>query len=670
MTKTPPSFSLRTFFTLLAVALLSSACVTPSSDVNTREPTGTLITQPPADLASLFEKARNSNAPEREQYLLYAVKQLRTENRNPEAQKILSSLSFSALPLTLKAFYITEYAEIALSNNLPNIALNALTSNQFNLFDYFDRLDPASQIQLSEIKARAYQAAGNFLASARERVYFNPLLNPENQIENEVIIWQNLNRLSIQALDTLAINTPTNEFRGWLELAHLNKSHQDSIDQQYQALNLWLARWSTHAGAHNLPPNLKLLSKYADLRPKKIALFLPLKGKLAKPAHAIQNGILAAHYTALQSSSNAPEIKLYDTSQAIPMDSLYQQALNEGAELIIGPLEKQHVDSILKIPSPAIPILALNYAKKPSRNPSRNLGTPTLTHTSSPTANIKPSVSAPHNIFQFGLLPEDDARQVALKAWQDGHKNVAILHPKSAWGARVSQAFIHYWTELGGQVVSSNEFDPKHGFSKPVKQLLNVDKSEQRARLLRRKLKVPLEFSVRRRKDIDYIFLLATPKQARQIKPTLAFYYANKVPVYATAHLYQGPTKSSDRDRDMNGIIFCDIPWMLETSDPVKPASLNAWPTPISRYERLLALGVDAYRLHPRLAILAAAPSSKVYGATGVLTLDDENRFQRNLLWAKIVKGKAQVIQSVDNQAGPSPAPLKNNDQTKRLLPQ
>lgn len=636
MKRRPPYFSLRTVLILLVLTLFSSACSTTKKPQNDRLPN---TAPPPTSLDALFERARSTESPQREQFLLLAISQLRKNGESDEAQKILASLFFGALPIHLKAAYIAEYAEIALVNNRPELALNALTSDQFSLYDYFDQLPSNTQIQLSEIKARTYGASGNFIASARERIYFNPLLSATEKSLNEAIIWENLNQLPAPTLQKLAFNTPSSEFRGWLELAHLNKALQHNIDQQYEALNRWLARWENHAGAVNLPKNLELLSKYADLRPKKIALFLPLKGKLSKPAQAIQDGILAAHYTALKSSAEVPEIALYDTSQSNDIKELYQQALTEGADLIIGPLKKQRVNSMLKLALPDVPVLALNYAS----------------HFEEGSAQSNAPAS---NVFQFGLLPEDDAKQVALKAWQDGHRNVAILHPESSWGARVSRAFVDYWQSLGGQVVSDHSFDAKHGFSGPIKKLLNVDQSEQRAKLLKQKLKTPLEFSVRRRKDIDFIFLLATPKQARQIKPTLAFYYAKEIPVYATAQLYEGRANNSERDRDMNGILFCDIPWILEETDQVKSSSLIAWPNHHSRYDRLIALGVDAYRLHSRLAILAAAPSSKIYGATGVLSLSDKNRFQRDLLWAKIISGKARVIHPSNPQPTPKASPF------------
>lgn len=587
------------------------------------------------DLDSLFHQARISESPKREQYLLLAIKKLRQNGEIEHAQQILLSIFYSSLPYPLKAQYIVEYAELALAFNQPQQALNALIGNQFNLYDYIDLLDRDSQSELSKIKARAYAHSQNYLASARERIFINPILPLQEQLENELQIWESLNQLPTQQLQSLTLNSTNIDLVAWSELAYLNKAYQDDIDKQYQQLKQWLERWPQHPAQQRLPSNLLLLSKYADLRPKHIALLLPMQGKFAKTARAIQDGIMAAHYTAISTGSSVPKITLYDTNNN-NIELLYQQAVNEGAELVIGPLEKENVQTLLLKPNPEIPVLALNYSQSDMET---------------------------KNVFQFGLLPEDEAKQVALRAWQQGHRNVALFAPQSDWGNRVSQAFRHYWQQMGGNIVAQQSFNPQLGYSQAIKNLLNIDKSEQRANALRRLLNTNFEFTVRRRDDIDFIFLLATPKQARQIKPTLAFYYAGDIPVYATSHIYEGDSANSEQNRDLNGVVFCDLPWNFSGDDPVKINSSVAWPNQHSRYNRLFALGVDSYRLHSRLAILAAAPGSKVFGATGVLELSEQNRIQRTLIWAQIINGKAEMIRT-QSSLQPSPPPSKPETRT------
>ena len=82
---------------------------------------------------------------------------------------------------------------------------------------------------------------------------------------------------------------------------------------------------------------------------------------------------------------------------------------------------------------------------------------------------------------------------------------------------------------------------------------------------LRRIIRQPFEFDPRRRQDIDFIFLLANPSQARGIKPTLAFFFAEDLPVYSTSHMNDNSESRIDY-LDLAGIRFCDIPWKLTRS--------------------------------------------------------------------------------------------------------
>ena len=61
---------------------------------------------------------------------------------------------------------------------------------------------------------------------------------------------------------------------------------------------------------------------------------------------------------------------------------------------------------------------------------------------------------------------------------------------------------------------------------------------------------------------MDMIFMAAFPTQARQIRPTLKFFDAGQVPVYAMSHLYDGKPLPTD-GHDLDGVVFGDMPWIL-----------------------------------------------------------------------------------------------------------
>ena len=141
--------------------------------------------------------------------------------------------------------------------------------------------------------------------------------------------------------------------------------------------------------------------------------------------------------------------------------------------------------------------------------------------------------------------------------------------------------------------------------------------------------------------DVNLVVILALPQDARQLVPTLAFHHAANIPVFASHHAYQGPTETT-RDRDLNNVYFSDLPWMLEADDTVNSVQ-NVWPNR-QRYNRLFALGADAFRLFPRLEQMQMFPATRVRGLTGLLRLEDD-AIKSTLSWARFRNGHPQVQQ-------------------------
>ena len=166
---------------------------------------------------------------------------------------------------------------------------------------------------------------------------------------------------------------------------------------------------------------------------------------------------------------------------------------------------------------------------------------------------------------------------------------------------------------------------------------------EARARRLRNTLGTAIAAQPSRRQDVDFIFLAATPQQAQQIKPTLAFQYAGDVPVYATSHLFTG-NHSQAQYLDLNGIRFCETPWLLDAHAPLRQEVSNQWPQAGGSLGRLYAMGVDAYRLAPRLGQLKALPDSRIDGLSGSLSLNATQRIERQLPWAEFRGGQVQRL--------------------------
>lgn len=436
-------------------------------------------------------------------------------------------------------------------------------------------------------------------------------------IHNE--IWGAINSFSPAQLNSFANTAESYQSRGWVELARVVNSESFNMRSQLDAIRQWQRIWSQHPAARQLPSQLEKLAQTWEQRPQHIALILPLQDTAGK---AIQEGFLSAYYAALDVSRDVPRISVFDSSKQDSVYPIYDAAVASGAELIIGPLYKQLVNQLQELDEFPVPTLALNYADESNNNSAK--------------------------LTQFGLAPEDEIEQVIHLAWQSGHRNAAIITPTSSDYQRLQQVFTDSWTGRGGKVVSQSTFNGDNDYADVIKRLMAIDSSESRKdRLVQLLPRSKVEFTPRRRTDIDFIFLIANPREGRQIKPTLAFYFAGDIPVYALPSIYDGLDNQS-ANQDLNGIVFTDAPWVLENNDPLKAkvaSSLRAAQGPVQRFR---AMGIDSFRLYSRLPQFAESDITSLKGATGILNMDNNGRIHRRLDVARFINGKATLQEGSD----------------------
>jgi len=273
----------------------------------------------------------------------------------------------------------------------------------------------------------------------------------------------------------------------------------------------------------------------------------------------------------------------------------------------------------------------------------------TLNHADAATSvSADAAMTAPTSgLFQFALSPESEARLVAEHAWFAGHTSAAVLTPVGAWGERVAAAFADAWEDLGGSIVEFQSYlSDGSDMSTPVRKLLNVDDSDARYRSLRNVLGSNVKQETRRRQDLDFVFMAAFPRQARQLRPQLEFHQAQDLPVYSTSHIYSG-IADPDADRDIDGVVFGDMPWVLEpvASGGALRREVGAlWSDSVSAFVRLYAFGADAYRLVGELGKLRAQQYAEFQGMTGSLSLSENYRINRRLMWARFKKGTPRIL--------------------------
>ncbi|HYQ37358.1 MAG TPA: penicillin-binding protein activator [Pseudomonas sp.] len=571
---------------------------------------GELPSTPQASAEQLLQQAQQGKPEEAVLLRLAAADQALSQHNLAQAQQILETLKLDQLLPAQQIFASTLSAELALARNKPKTALQAL---QHPSFARLGELPINQQVRSQLARANALQADQQLLAAARERVFIAPLLKDQAAASNHEAIWALVAALPLSQLDSSG--TSGDDLAGWLELSRLTRSNA-SPAQQVASIAEWQQRNPQHPAARRLPQALVKLQEIAARPLTRIALLLPEQGQLASVGKALRDGFLAAHY---QSGDNTLNISLHDSSSLADLDAFYRQAQAEGVQLVVGPLEKPLVNQLSQRQQLPIPTLALNYSEGRSEGSAQ--------------------------LFQFGLAAEDEAREVAQRAWEDGMRRAVALVPSGEWGDRVLAAFRKDWEARGGSLIATEHIDQPVRLAQQIADLLKLRDSEARAKRLREALGSPVEAQPARRQDVDFVFLAATPAQARQIKPTLSFQYAGDLPVYATSHLFTG-TSEANQALDLDGIRFCETPWLLDGNDPLRRQVVGEWPAAGSSLGRLYAMGADAYRLAPRLSQLQALPSTRLDGLTGSLSLAPGQRIARRLPWAEYRNGQVYRLES------------------------
>ena len=555
------------------------------------------------EAADAYRRLAQKNRPERARYQLLAAQAWREEGDYGQVRANLKEVQRNALAAEDALLLDLLYAELSLDNQDPQGALDLLVVDT-------GPLAPELAARFLELRARAFQASQNFPAAIRERAVLNKLLDPVERTANEHELRELLTKLDAEQRRTLLRETSREDpMFTWL----LSGS-AGSQARTPGGANSFLEM----LGAGQISNTQMDLTELPRSSFSKVALLLPSEGPLAPAARAILDGVMAGYFA---DAAQRPNIQVYDSGIS-PESALaaYQLALSDGAERVLGPLQREQVTALFQAKEPLVPTLALNFAEMP--------------------------VLPPRGSLQFALLPEEEAVAAAERMHQMGLKRVAVLVPDDDFGHRTADAFTVRFSALGGSVGERAFFPPQDtDQSSAISAALGLSQSKARAQKVRQIVGVPFTFQPSRRYDLDGIFLAARPAQARLLMPQLRAFDAEEWPVVSTSHLYAG-APGAGQDNDLNGVEFCDAPWILNSADAsiLKRATVSALPSSAGAGGRLFAFGLDAYRLLPYLEWIEANPGVGVPGATGKLSGDQNGNLRRQPAWARIANGVPQVI--------------------------
>lgn len=441
-----------------------------------------------------------------------------------------------------------------------------------------------------------------------------------NLIEDPTILLQQANKTTSPDRESLMIKAAQiylsqNDYPRTERLLSLLQKRQLLPQQQalYQQLNEQLIQQTQNSTQQN---NLQPIHD-ADSK-QKIAILLAESGRFQTASEAVRQGVMLAYYDSMKTSFTlqtvSPQAKyddaktdliFFDSASGEPIQQIYQKAVSAGANVVIGPLDKEQVTQLAKLPNLTAPLLTLNYL------PSTML-----------TSDL---------FFQFGLAAEDEAKQISTEVYQLGYRAPILLYPDNDWGSRSAAAFRADWQQKGGRIITDTGYEPssRSDYTTLVKRALGVhtDISSGQTKEIRRQ-------------DIDAIVLISDAASARQLQPLINYYFANDLPIFATSHIFPGKVDST-KDSDINRVQFTEIPWLLDNQAQLKREYLNQ---PLASESadilRLVALGIDSFHLAPRLAWLKSNPNNTVSGVTGKLSLTADRKIHRQTGWAQFQDGR------------------------------
>lgn len=583
---------------LLAAALMLSQCTKVAENQAQMRRANQQATTPYSLPASAYlALAKNQVGEEQQQLLLMAAGRQIYDGQWQEGLNTLAQTS-DYLPPALLSEKNILLAKTDLLRQQPKSAIAKLSGvgDVNSLADFY-------QVQYHDILAAAYESVGNATEAVTERIKLERLLpDATARANNSRVLWMTLTKLPLAELNTLAVEAKEgSDMQGWMRLALIARQSASSSHSLLAQVEEWQDQYPSHPANNILPSSLDAVKPYLNRTPRRMALLLPLSGPLAGPGGAIRDGFMAA----ANNSGNNADIRLYDTAKS-DVSSLYLQALDEGADYVVGPLSKADVARVAAMEHP-VPTLLLNDMET-------NLDT---------------------NAYRFGLSPSNEAKQVAIEANKSGHKRALIIYPAGSWGDEIVDAFIAQWRSMGGAIADKFSYANNSDLNAAIQGLLQVTESQGREKQMKQLLGQRIQVTPSRRQDFDMIFLLAYPSKARQIMPLLKYYFAGNVPVYATSTVYSGSTNAM-KDKDLDGIIFCDMPWVFQH----QMGSRN-WPEQLNSYNRLYALGMDSFALASQLNQLLLFPAMGLHDKSGVLYLNRSQQVARIPAWGQFKGGVA-----------------------------
>lgn len=598
----------------LLISLALSGCVPPAAqkspaEIAASQQADTLVQQGKFDEAAQAYLALAQTGSNRDHYQLLAAEAYRQEGQLDRAAPLLEGIRRQRLSGDEPSRLDLLQAETALRQHNAPRALQLTTQPNISV-------PPALQLRLLELRSQAMQQTGDLWGAARTRVEMDGQLTGLDQAQNRKQVVALLTQLGVDPLkQRAAAMQPGDRMLPWVNEALTQLGV--AVAHPAPALEQEVGTLMPGEGA-NVREGFKM--------PAHVALLLPTSGNLAAAGTAIREGFFAAYADSAHNHMPRPPVKVYDSAgTSAGAIKAYQQAVDDGAQLIIGPLTRGEVSALFGLPQLPVPLLALNHPDDKSLPAS--------------------------GVSEFGLLPETEGAQAADHMADNGVVNAFVIVSSDDFAQRAAKSFKAELEARGGKVAGMGNLGSGVNFASTITGLgMPTDSGDAGAN-----------------KDTA-IFISMRPQQARLLLPQLKLAKIN-LQAYGTSHIYAGVDDAS-ANRDLEGVEFCDSPWLFDVQPGLPNHGDIAGQLPAARgtSARLFAFGMDAWNLAPYVDWLRAHPGSYLPGASGQLTSDQFGRVRRVLVWARFQDGLARPLNgSLQMDSAPAMAPPTEAGSSQQL---
>lgn len=428
-----------------------------------------------------------------------------------------------------------------------------------------------------------------------------------------------------------------------------------------------------------------------------IALVMPPDGSpFTAASKIVGNGLLAAS----QTSREPAEVLLVEAPESTSLTEVLQSAVVAGADVVVGPLQKERVTELIRIGTLPLPVVALNHPSEaiPDAEIPANLVMMSLSteneaeyiarlavaalEESTPEAPV-PTIPAPDTSVPTDSVPalpgaasplSDET--AALPAPE--RQKILILSQSGAWETRIAESYAKVLTTSGTpfEIYRVDDMDLKRLREKvqPVlseederrfaqrrqelRHLPGTTESERRIRDQALK-RLDSDMAVRRAESTPPYagILLALDAQSASIVRTSL---PRKSRVWGTSTSNPGdPAVSSAATAlafDLEGLVFAECPLLLRYDAQSFTARFAAAMPYSPAAKRLFAFGADAFGVAERWA--QSTRSFEMEGETGRLVLDrDRSPVVERTPQTVLVREGHLIEVATESVARPGPLP-------------